>query len=157
MTIARGSEQSFWMSEAKEAAKNSYIADWISTHGDPQTQEQFRDGLLCRKSILSLIADYAFAAAGVPAGFEEEDWECCENSACPCGLKDVTCLPRSIYPAWKVINRNLPEGSTVTFQVSRRCLRPEWDGEGESAAPAIYLATIKLQHGPFEFERTVQL
>jgi len=141
---------------AKEQTKTDYIAAWIAEHADDATREQFTDGLLCRSVALSMIADAAFSAAGVPEAAEWDD-NYCDNRDCPCGSKDLTCLPRRVYPAWKTMKATLPEGYTVEFSRVRECQREDWDGEGESAGSSIYLAKITIPHGPFQFERTVRL
>ena len=147
---------------AREQAKTDYIAAWIAEHADESTRAQFGDGLLCRSVALSMIADAAFAAAGVPEAAEYDD-DFCRNNDCPCGSKDLDCLPRSVYPAWQKIKAGLPEGCTVSFSRVRECLCSALErgeispDEAETAGPAIYLAEIRMPHGPFVFERTVRL
>jgi hypothetical protein len=143
--------------KAKEQAKLDYIAQWIASLDAEwdDLKQQFTDGLLCRQTALSLISDMAFAVAGVPI---KTVYDICDSGDCPCGEKELDCLPTTAYPAWKAIKVGLPDGYSVSFLRVRECLKDEdWEGEGESAGRPMYLAKIKLPHGPFVFERTVRL
>ena len=145
-----------------EQAKQDYIAAWIAQYGDEILRAQFADGLACRKSIISAIANGAFLAVGVPA--EAPDSVVCRNSDCPCTDTTVDCLPTPIYERWRELHAKLPEGTTVEFSRVRDCLRDSEDGswhgmedEADSASPSYYVAALKMPHGPFTFERRVKL
>lgn len=142
-----------------EQEKQDFIRTWIAANANEETRQQFEDGLLCRKAMLSMIADAAFAQFGVPEAVEIG--ETCHNRACPCGDSYVDCLPRSIYSAWRPLKAKLPEGTEVRFSKVRDCLKDDEGGyyreDGESAGPAYYTADITMPHGPFKFERRVKL
>lgn len=141
---------------ANEAAKTAYLRTWVFDHGDESLRAQFSDGLLCRKAALALIAAATFADAGVPE--EYADSVVCRNRECPCEDNPIDCLPTEVYARWSAIRKMMPEGSTAEFRRVRDCLRNEdWDGEGDSATDAYYVACIKMPHGPFQFERRVRL
>lgn len=146
----------------KEAAKQEYIVTWIAALlAYPSVQQQFADGLLCRKDAVQLIADAAFAAAGVGDAFKCAEF--CDVSECKCGESVIDCLPRSKYPAWQAIKAGLPEGYQVEFSRYRECLRAGMDRagwcseDGATAGAAQHLAKITIPHGPFKFTRTVEL
>jgi hypothetical protein len=150
--------------ESSERAKSAYIADWVANHGDADLSAQFADGLACRKTLISMIADEAFAATGVPDAITVPDT--CSSRECPCCDTTVDCLPRRIYAVWRKIKATLPQGSTATFARVRECLAEEIDRNGidaysdevqETAGPLYYTATITMPHGPFQFERRVKL
>ena len=164
--------------ETAETAKQQYIDAWIAALVVPPVWEvqsepirlvkqQHADGLLCRKAALELIADFVFTAAGVPEA-AKVDTDFCDSSSCPCGSRDLDCLPRAQYPAWCTIRDSIAtyleaEGRpiddfTVSFSRVRECARKlEECYDGEPAGPPIYLAEIGIQTGPFKFERTVRL
>ena len=162
---------------AKEQAKTDFIAQWIAAlnpaknlmvasagaeHPDglwadmALLKQQFADGLLCRKTVIGLIADAAFAAAGVPEAAEWDD-DYCDSNTCPCGSKMLDCLPTAQYKTWKLIAPKLPDGYTVELSRVRECRRQASEGEVETADAPRYLAEIKLPYGPFVFERTIEL
>jgi hypothetical protein len=150
--------------EVSERAKSAYIAEWVANHGDPDLSAQLADGLACRKTLILMIADEAFAAAGVPEKIDVPDT--CSSSDCPCCDTSVDCLPRRIYAVWRKLKATLPQGSTATFAKVRECLAEEIDRYGidaysdevqETAGPLYYTATISMPHGPFKFERRVKL
>lgn len=144
--------------EAKEKAKTDLIECWIIQYGKPDIRQQWQDGILCRKTAVSLIAESVLA----PIGKALEDPTTCTNRECPCRyLEHTDCIPRRNYPAWKLIKANLPAASTFEFSTYRECLRDE-DGyfsgdREESAGPVRYAVTVKVPHGPFTFERTMAL
>ena len=144
---------------AKERAKSDFITAWVAEHADEDTRQQFGEGLLCRSVALTLIADAAFAFAGIHDAAKWND-EYCRNRECPCGQKELDCLPSAAYHAWRNIKSGLPEGYTVEFMVAREHIN-EYDFDPDSdeptAGPRIYLAKLKIPHGPFTFERTVKL
>jgi hypothetical protein len=145
---------------AREQAKTAYIAEWIASNADADTQAQFADGLLCRSAAVALIANAAFVAAGV--GEEIADSVVCDNSDCPCQDKVLDCIPRRrIYPTWRTIKAGLPKASTAEFRKVRDCRREEvdrgYDDAADTAGPVYYAAIITIPHGPFSFTRRVRL
>ncbi|HET9322040.1 MAG TPA: hypothetical protein VFO27_19755, partial [Bryobacteraceae bacterium] len=154
--LKRRAEADVVAATAKEKAKTAFIAEWIAGHADPETRQQFDDGLLCRKAAIALIADAALA--DLPAA--APGYKICDSTSCKCGSKDLDCLPRSVYPVWKALKAKLPEGYTVEFSRVRECLKDEDDylppGEDTAAAP-VYLAKVTIPYGPFHFEREVKL
>jgi len=138
---------------AKEAAKQSYIAAWVAANGDELTRAQFDDGLLCRETLISMIADAAFTAAGVGATYR---YTICDNMRCPCGKEKLACIPPSDYAKWSVIKAKLPESATVEFLGITPC--PGDEGyESEDNPEAVICAKITIPHGPFSFTRTIEL
>lgn len=147
---------------AVEKSKQDFVAAWVAEHGDELLRAQFADDLACRQRILTLIADHAFANAGVPDAAEKS--MVCRNADCPCCDKDVDCLPQGEYATWRNLRAALPEGSTAEFHRVRDCLRDEEDGSWpdmednrESASDSYYVAHISMPHGPFTFTRRVRL
>ena len=141
---------------AKEQAKQDYIAAWIAEHGDRDTRDQFAEGLLSRNAALTMIAEHCFSSHGISEAVKVS--EPCDDRECPCCDDTVETLPRRVYPAWREFKAKLPEGSKATFSKVRQCLRDEdWDGDGETAAPAYYTADLTVPCGPFQFERRVKL
>ena len=140
---------------AKEQLKQDYIDAWIAKSGDAELQQQHADQLLCRKTVLALIAKEAFGDyAAIP------DPPRCRNSDCPCTDGFIECLPRKVYPAWKAIEQALP-GIEAKFSKVRDCLRGDEENgygyDGETAGPVYYTADLTLQVGPFQMERKVKL
>lgn len=143
--------------EAKAQAKQEYIASWIAEHGSADDREQFADGLLSRKTILSMIAARAFADLGIPEAFSYDD-DFCRNSDCPCGEQTLDVLTRKHYRAWKTLKAKLPEGSTFDFHSVREHLGEDDAYEqGEQAGPAQTFVTLHVPVGPFVFDRNVKL
>lgn len=147
---------------AIEQAKQDYIAAWVAERGGDILRAQFADGLACRKTIISMIADAAFSDFGVPDA--APDSVVCRDSDCPCSDKEVDCLPPAAYEHWREMRSKLPEGSTAEFRKIRDCLREDgsWPGDEDgvdSASAPYYVAEIKIKmpHGPFTFERRVRL
>ncbi len=142
---------------AKEAAKTQFIAEWIADHADQDTQEQFHDGLLSRKTAIELIADIAFDEANIPNAFTPRT---CQDSSCCCSNQYVDTVPRKVYAAWRALkaNLNIPASTTVKFSRIVECPEPvnEYEEEKERTEPApIYTAEIYLPYGPFEFKREI--
>jgi hypothetical protein len=143
---------------AIEAEKVEFIGSWIANHGDEELCDQFEAELVCRKTVIRMIADEAFSAAGVPNEVTVPDT--CNHRECPCCDTSVDCLPTKVYRVWRRIQATLPEdGHDVKFSKVRECLRnsENWDGTGDSALPAYYTATISIARGPFTFTRRVKL
>ena len=143
---------------AAEAAKQDAIAAWVESLDSEfaDLKAQFADGLACRKALLSMMADVAFAAAGIGKGANVPST--CANRECPCCDTTLDCLPGNVYSAWRALKSGLPAGAHVAFSYVRECQRDEdWDGEGDSAGPAYYTADIAMPYGPFTFSRRVRL
>lgn len=149
---------------ARERAKSEFIAAWIADRDEEfaDLKQQFAEGLLCRSVALSMIADAAFAAAGIPAEATYDD-DFCRNQDCPCGQKVLDCLPTKTYSAWRMLKEGLPQGYAVEFIRVRECLRKSLEegsitpDEFEAGADPAYFAKVKMPHGPFTLERTVKL
>ena len=142
--------------DAKEKLKADFIAAWFAdpTHADEITRQQFTDGLLGRGTAISLIARSVLDPLGAKY---EPDF--CNDSSCPCGRKDVDCLPRDTYPSWLALKAKLPAGTVTEFESVRECLRDE-DGyaeDGDGAGPKQSAVNLKVPFGPFVFERLVRL
>jgi hypothetical protein len=140
---------------SKERAKNEYIAIWFAdpSHADPDTRQQFAEGLLSRSVALDLIAADAFA----PYGLEEYAPFICRDRECACGRKNIETLPREIYPAFRALRSKLPEGTTLETKRVRECLRDENGyADEEDASEPVYAVNVKLPAEPFTFERLVR-
>jgi hypothetical protein len=143
---------------ALEERKTAAIAEWIAGCGDALLQQQQADGLLCRKTVISRMAEDALDATGLPA--ECPDSVVCDDNDCPCCDKVVDCIPPKIYACWKTFPA-LPEGSSVEWRRVRNCLKDE-DGcydhdRGESAGPVEYHANVTVPSGPFQFTRRIKV
>ncbi len=150
---------------ARNEAKIAFIGDWVAKHPDAELRQQHADGLLCRDEVISLIAEEAFVAAGVPVEAGYDDTYCRDND-CPCGETTLKCLPRGVYGAWKPIQAALKHlddpfelGWDVEFVRVRECLQRDENYEpgGETAGPRRYFARLAMPHGPFRFERMIEL
>ncbi len=150
-----------WDSDAaaRENAKTEYIAAWIAEHADDDTRQQFADGLLCRQTAVTMIAEAAFDAAGV--GEALGDVVMCEDRNCPCSCTTLSCIPRRLYPRWREMRAKLPKGYTAEFESRRDCLKsdePDWDErDQETASPKYWVVNLTIPCGPFRFDRTVKL
>ncbi|MGH6862732.1 MAG: hypothetical protein ACRECN_00405 [Methylocella sp.] len=141
---------------AREAAKMAYIAEWIGAHGTPAQQTQQTEGLLCRKTALTIIADASFSAMGAPAKFILR--KACDDVNCPCGDWEANCLPEAVYANWTEIRAALSGEFSVKFYEYRECLKDKeciWDAG--TAGPLMYLAELAIACGPFQFKRMVRL
>jgi hypothetical protein len=165
----------------RKSAKIAAMTAFVSASGDPLLRQQYADGLLSRDDLLTLMADAALDAAGLPP--ECPDSVVCRDSACPCRDDDITVLPREIYARYKALGE-LPEGSSVEFREVRNCLRgmitvkatreglavefrevrnclrgPDYDfGDGEeTAGPEEHHAIVTIPSGPFQFKRRIKL
>ena len=164
---------------AKEALKAAAIDAFVAASGDAWLIGQHKEGLLCRKTIISRMATAALDACGLPAACP--DSIVCNNRECPCEDSTVDCIPPAIYRTWKAFT--LPEGSTVEFYRVRNCFqlyidhrdgtssaaedcgdeRFRWAPHhqpleaGETAGPTEYHAVVTIPSGPFQFTRRVKL
>jgi len=140
---------------AKEALKTAAIDAFVRASCPPVMIEQYDDGLLCRKTMLSLMATAALDACGLPAACP--DSVVCDGRECPCGDYVVDCIPPAIYRAWKAFT--LPEGSTVEFRRVRDCNGTEeaWQDNDDRATPTYYVAIVTIPSGPFQFTRRIRL
>ena len=141
--------------DAKNAEKEAYIASWIAEHADEDTKQQFSEGLLCRNAAVKLIADSVLDPIG-----GEAVYSICEASDHPCGTEAIACLPRSVYPAWKVLKADMPEGAEYEFKKVRPCMsdlidedNPDEDGLGNP----FFVVKVTVPHGPFTFKREIRL
>jgi hypothetical protein len=137
---------------AKEEAKKEFRKSWIAQYGTDAQKQQYADNLFCKGAIHDMIADHAFKglhAFAMP--------EFCDDSDCPCGSRNESCIPERQYALWLERKAALPE-ATATFRSFRECLKTE-DGyyDGPKAAPRQYVADLSIVVGPFTFERTVLL
>ena len=147
---------------ATEAAKAAAIDAFVGQSGDAMLIEQHAARLLCRKTVISLMAGDCLDRY-LPA--ECPDSVVCENSRCPCMDTRQDCVPPDIYAAWKAMG-DMPTGTTVEFRKVRKCLSDE-DTEGafkclsdedtEGAGPVEYHAIVTIPSGPFQFERRIKL
>jgi hypothetical protein len=153
---------------AREREKQKTIDAWIAENASPEIQEQHKAGLLCRKTAVSMIAEYALDSAGVPSAIE--DPKVCDDSSCPCYDKIVECIPTAVYQIWKGIRFSVcaesPEfhgvRESAEFHEVRPCLRgEEYDSCGdegeETAGPVEYHAVVTIPYEPFEFTRRIHL
>ena len=164
---------------AKEALKAAAIDAFVAASGDAWLIGQHKEGLLCRKTIISRMATAALDACGLPAACP--DPIVCNNRECPCEDSTVDCIPPAIYRTWKAFT--LPEGSKVEFYRVRNCFqlyidhrdgtssaaedcgdeRFRWAPHhqpleaGETAGPTEYHAVVTIPSGPFQFTRRVKL
>jgi len=144
---------------AKEALKTAVIDAFIAASRDAWLIEQHKEGLLCRKTIISRMATAALDACGLPA--DCPDSIVCDNGECPCGDSTVDCIPPDIYRTWKAFT--LPEGSKVEFHRVRNCLlrtdgEPDYErGDAETAGPTEYHAVVTIPSSPFQFTRRIKL
>ena len=136
--------------ESKEQAKREYINTWITSNAPPHIQEQYAAGLLARSEALTMIANTAFTATGLP---EEHPVLMCRDTNCPCGIQEVQTIPPAIYSLWREIRHRLPDGTIAEFEESRDCIR---DSDADSGDP-YYTVLVKIPHGPFTFERRIKL
>lgn len=148
---------------AKEQAKTDAIAAWVREHGTDSQRARLADGLLPRKEVLTAMAEFAFAQAGVP---EHWDYRVCDDRAHKCGaVAELTSLDEAAYERWVKIRATLPEGYTVTFWRVRECLLDGEDAETAeyrnpdepTVAEPVTIASITIPFGPFAFERDVRL
>ena len=140
---------------ALEQAKTDAIAAWVAGCGDTLLQQQYTDGLLARKDVVSLMAAEALDAAGLPA--ESGEPKTCQDLDCPCGEDTVATISTEVYARWKTIGP-LPEGSTVKFLRVREHFGSD-DGnlDAETAGPVEYHALVTVLLGPFRFTRRIKL
>ena len=133
-----------------EAAKAAAIDAFVGQSGDAMLIEQHAARLLCRKTVISLMAGDCLDRY-LPA--ECPDSVVCENSRCPCMDTRQDCVPPDIYAAWKAMGE-MPTGTTVEFREVRNCLSDE---DTKGAGPVEYHAVVTIPSGPFQFERRIKL
>ena len=140
---------------AREDAKVTFLNAWVASADDSTLRQQWSAGLLCRSELLAIIAEKTFADLGLV----EHDFTACKNRDCPCGLKDIQCIPRADYPEWLKIKERLPEGTKVACERVRECLRDADGGidDGEEAGAPYTTALLKVAVGPFTFERRIKV
>lgn len=142
--------------QAKDADKKAFLESWLAEHGTEADRRQYADGLLCRRELLTLVADKSFSDAGVPE--EHATSEVCQHSDCPCTDHWTECLPREVYPVWQALKARLPQGTTWRFSEVRECLRSTpYREDEETAGPAYYTVDLTMPAGPYKFERKVSL
>jgi len=137
--------------KAVEDAKTVAIEEFVATCGE-SIRQQYDDGLLCRKTIVTMLADAALAT--LPSSCP--DSVVCRDSDCPCGDGEVECIPPHVYEAWKRLT--VPEGTKVEFHCVRNCRGLEDYEECEERADRMeYHAILTVPHGPFSFTRRIKL
>jgi hypothetical protein len=155
---------------ALEQAKTDAIAAFVAASGDALLQQQYAEDLLCRKTVISRMANAALDAAGLPA--ECPDSVVCQDNDCPCGDSGVDCIPPAVYARWKHMQAPpdpevnlpnprlmLPDGSTVEFRKVLNCTRDE-DGvmdPEDQPGPTEYHALVTIPSGPFQFTRRIKV
>lgn len=134
-----------------EAAKDAYITQWVSAHGDDSMRARQADGLLPRREAIDAIAAYVLDPIG-PA----LDYEICDDRDCPCGSHEVDSLDADSYAAWQTLRARLPEGSTHEFFA---VVPHEGDlGECMEETPDTVTAVrIHVPAGPLKLGRTIAL
>lgn len=137
---------------AKDAAKQQYIADWVSANGTDSEISRHRAGMLCRQEILVRIADQAFGVVGIPDFVAVS----CNDNSCPCGhSRTVTCLPASAFSAYQ---RLLVDRGVTVEDLESVIPCPPKDAYCDTVTPErVYQAVAHVVSGPFIFDRRVNL